>query len=144
MDLEGSVPTTGPPTSALALREDGKMIRGPTSAMNSHSEYSVVPVQLFSAIWGFSCKEEGAIFGNFLSLALCLITASSLVNLKIVCTPVLIDDALQPCHICSVQVLNACVPEDSPRSKFQAHFIVFCSPPLPGHGKNLTGYLFLT
>lgn len=26
MDLEGSVPTTGPPTSALALEEDSKML----------------------------------------------------------------------------------------------------------------------
>lgn len=127
MDLEGSVPTTGPPTPALALREDSKMIWGPTSAMNSHSEYSIVPVQLFSASRGFSCKEEGAIFGNFLFLALCLITASSLVNLKIVCNPVLIDDRLQPCHICSVQVLNACVPEDSLRRKVISKLISLSS-----------------
>ena len=111
--------------------------------MNSHSEHSIVTVQLFSAIRIFSWKEEGTIFGNFLSLALSLIIACSLVHLKIVCTPVLIYDSPQPCHIFSVQVLNACVPEDSLRRKVSSKLISLSSALLLflDHGKNLTRYL---
>lgn len=71
-------------------------------------------------------KKKGQ-FLVTLSLALSLIIASSLVNLKTVYTPMLIYDPLQPCHIFSVQVLNACVPKDSLRRKVSSKLILLSS-----------------
>lgn len=61
--------------------------------------------------------ERGKILSIFHSLTTSLIIASSLGNLKVVCTLGLLHDSLQSRHMFSVQVLNAGVPKDSNRRK---------------------------